>query len=99
LVEKMYFWPGDSAFFIGLGAVNDGTFVYTDAGYMQDVLFGGIFFLALKLSFLIFFLFFSFKRYPLFSTSVVFAILLFHFKGLFIYNNAQGMAAFYFIIF
>lgn len=99
LIELMYFWPGDSIFFFGLGAVNDGTFIYTDSGYMQDILFGGVFFVTIKLFFLAVLFFGFFKKYPVFITFVTFAILAFHFKGLFIYNNAQGMAAFYFIFF
>lgn len=99
LIEQMYFWPGDSIFLFGLGAVNDGTFTYTDGGYMQDILFGGVFFVAMKLLFLAVLFFSFFKKYPVFITFVAFAILAFHFKGLFLYNNAQGMAAFYFIFF
>lgn len=97
LIEQMYFWPGDSVFLFGLGAVNDGAFTYTDGGYMQDILFGGVFFLAMKLLFLAVLFFSFFKKYPVFITFVSFAILAFHFKGLFIYNKAQGMASFYFI--
>ncbi|WP_148863380.1 hypothetical protein [Marinobacter fonticola] len=99
LVNQMYFWPGDYAFLIGRGSVNDGTFIYTDAGYMQDVLFGGVLFLAIKLSLLLVFVLTFFKKSPFFVTLVVFAVLVFHFKGLFLYNNAQGMAAYYFTFF
>ena len=49
LIEKMYFWPGTDVFFYGKGFVNNGLFTYTDGGYMQDILFGGIFFLLLKM--------------------------------------------------
>lgn len=99
LLEKMYYWPGLSIFMFGMGAVNDGIFTYTDSGYMLDVLFGGVFFLIIKLLFLIVLIIKFFRKYPLFILSIVFATLLFHFKGAFFYNNAQGMAAFYFIYF
>jgi hypothetical protein len=99
LIQQMYFWPGDAVVLFGLGAVNDGTFVYTDAGYMQDILFGGVLFLLIKLSFIFYFSYSFISKYPLFVGLVVLSILAFHFKGLFLYNNAQGMAAFYFIFF
>lgn len=99
LIEKMYFWPGEFIFFFGRGAVNDGSFIYTDSGYMQDILFGGVLFLAIKLFFLMILVSRFFKDYPLFVTLVAFSVLAFHFKGAFIYSNAQGMAAFYFIYF
>jgi hypothetical protein len=95
----MYFWPGLETFLYGLGAVNDGTFVYTDAGYMQDILFGGILFLLAKLLFVVV-LFVVVSRVSLiFACFFTVAVLLFHMKGLFIYNNAQGMAAFYLTFF
>ena len=96
LIEQMYFWPGMNVFLFGKGFVNDGSFTYTDAGYMQDVIFGGVFFLLLKMAFLGVFVVSLFARYPLFTVIFSFAVLVFHFKGLFLYNNAQGMAAFYF---
>lgn len=99
LIEQMYFWPGTQVFFYGEGVVNSGSYIYTDAGYMQDILFGGIIFLLLKLSFLGVFVFSYIRLYPLFTLLISFSVLLFHFKGLFLYNNAQGMAAFYFIYF
>lgn len=99
LIQYMYFWPGEDVFIFGLGSVNDGTFVYTDAGYMQDILFGGILFLLIKLCFLLYFVYSFLSKHPLLVVLVVFSILIFHFKGLFLYNNAQGMAAFYFIFF
>lgn len=99
LINQMYFWPGDDVFLVGAGAANDGTHAYTDSGYMIDILFGGIFFLIIKLSFLIIFIT-SFIRFkPLFTIMFSLAILLFHFKGLFLYSNAQGMAVFYFTFF
>ena len=96
LIEKMYFWPSTDIFLYGKGFVNDGTFVYTDGGYMKDILFGGVCFVLLKLSFLGVFVFNLFRKYPLFTILFSFSILAFHFKGLFLYNNAQGMAVFYF---
>ncbi|WP_057830218.1 hypothetical protein [Colwellia sp. TT2012] len=99
LLSKMYFWPGTDVFFYGKGIINDGSNAYTDGGYMQDIIFGGVFFLLLKLYFLGVFTFSYLRTYPLFTLFVTFSVLLFHFKGLFLYNNAQGMAAFYFIYF
>lgn len=95
LLEEMYFWPGLEIFLVGQGVVNDGRFVYTDAGYMQDVLFGGMVFLLIKLSFVVIAFFAIRKRSLIFALLFSFVILLFHMKGLFVYNNAQGMAAFY----
>lgn len=99
LINQMYFWPGDEVFLIGTGAANDGKYTYTDSGYMIDILFGGIFFLIIKLSFLMIFIVKFIRFKPLFTIMFSLAILLFHFKGLFLYNNAQGMAAFYFTFF
>ncbi|MFB0583475.1 hypothetical protein MRM75_15640 [bacterium 19CA06SA08-2] len=99
LIKEMFFWPGEYVFLFGMGAVNDGAFVYTDSGYMQDILFGGIVFLLMKISFLAVFTKLIIKRHVYFCFSLIFATLLFHFKGLFFYNNAQGMAAFYFSFF
>lgn len=96
LIDQMYFWPGSSVFLIGMGSVNDGTYTFTDGGYMIDILFGGVFFLIIKLSFLLIFIVNFFKKYILFTVLFSLVVLLFHFKGLFLYNNAQGMAAFYF---
>lgn len=99
LIEHMYFWPETDVLFYGQGIVNDGSHVYTDGGYMNDVLFGGVLFLLLKLSFLGIFIISNFRFYPLFTFLVSFSVLAFHFKGVFLYNNAQGMAVFYFIYF
>lgn len=99
LINEMYFWPGEDVFFLGMGIVNNGVFKFTDGGYMQDILFGGILFMILKLSFLLVFFHYFFKRYPLFIILLATTVLIFHFKGLFLYNNAQGMAALYFISF
>jgi hypothetical protein len=99
LINEMYFWPGVDIFLYGKGFVNDGSFPYTDAGYMQDILFGGVIFLLLKLSFLGIFAYSLFRKFPLVTVLFCFAVLTFHFKGLFLYNNAQGMAAFFFIYF
>lgn len=95
LLGEMYFWPGFDIFLMGRGVVNDGVFVYTDAGYMQDLLFGGLLFLILKILFVVF-LFCEIKKVSLFF-SILFctSVLLFHMKGLFVYNNSHGMAVFY----
>tara|TARA_R110001592_G_scaffold133921_3_gene349413 strand:- start:2133 stop:3071 length:939 start_codon:yes stop_codon:yes gene_type:complete len=99
LVNEMYFYPGDKVLLFGFGSVNDGRFPYTDAGFMQDIIFGGILFLLVKMSFIAVFFFSLFKKYPFLVILVVLSVMAFHFKGLFIYNNAHGMAAFYFIFF
>lgn len=99
LLSEMYFWPGADIFFFGSGAVNDGAFVYTDAGYMQDVLFGGVFYLALKLLFVAIYFYAAQKISFGYSALFCISVLLFHIKGLFIFSNAQGMAIFYFSYF
>lgn len=99
LISKMYFWPGEKIFLVGMGAVNDGTFLYTDGGYMQDILFGGLLFLFAKMLFLFVLVFSFIRRNLLFVTLFSFSVLAFHFKGAFLYNNAQGMAALYFTYF
>lgn len=99
LVNEMYFWPGIEIFLIGMGFVNNGAFTYTDGGYMQDILFGGMVFLFFKMLYLIIFFSKFFKKYPLFTMFFIVSILIFNFKGLFVYNNAQGMAVFYFTCF
>lgn len=99
LISYMYFWPGEKIFLIGMGSVNDGTFLYTDGGYMQDILFGGVIFLASKMLFLLIIVFSFIKRNLLFVTLFSLSVLAFHFKGAFLYNNAQGMAALYFTYF
>ena len=96
LIDQMYFWPEGSVFLLGMGSVNDGTYTFTDGGYMIDILFGGVVFLVIKISFLMIFIVNFFKKHMLFTILFSVVILLFHFKGLFLYNNAQGMAAFYF---
>lgn len=99
LLSQMYFWPGLEIVLGGAGVVNDGSFVYTDSGYMQDILFGGVGFLLVKLSFVLVF-FVSFCRISvLYAILFCGSVLVFHAKGLFVYNNAQGMAVFYFAYF
>lgn len=95
LINEMYFWPGEKIFLWGDGYVNSGKFTYTDGGYMQDILFGGFLFLLVKLSFLFLFILRFFRRFPFFVMFISVALLAFHFKGLFFYNNAQGMSVFY----
>ncbi|MEX1663912.1 hypothetical protein [Zhongshania arctica] len=96
LIDSMYFWPGLSVMFIGEGVVNDGGFAYTDSGYMKDLLFGGLFFLIIKMCFLMVFVSRLLKFFPILVLIFASSVLVFHFKGQFIYNNAQGMAAFFF---
>lgn len=99
LINQMYFWPGWEIFAFGRGAANDGLFNYTDSGYMQDMLFGGVFFAALKFS-ITFLVVIKILRFSiLFALIVLVAVMIFQFKGLFVYNNAQGMAALYLLYF
>lgn len=95
LLNEMYFWPDMETLLFGAGAVNDGRFIYTDAGYMQDILFGGVMFLLIKLFFVL--VFFDCARRVSWVFAMLFcvSILIFHMKGLFLYNNAQGMAVYY----
>lgn len=99
LFGDMYFWPGMKIFLFGMGVVNDGTFPYTDSGYMQDILFGGVFFLLIKLSFVLVMFFRFFNSFPLYIMLFCGSVLAFHLKGLFVYNNAQGMAILYVVYF
>ena len=81
LLNEMYFWPGIDVFLAGRGWVNDGTYLYTDAGYMQDILFGGIFFLLIKISFVLVFFNSIGKKSVVFGALFCLSILLFHMKG------------------
>jgi hypothetical protein len=99
LLNEMYFWPGMGVVLRGSGFVNDGTFIYTDAGYMQDIMFGGVVFLFIKLLFVVIFFAAVSRVSFLFAFLFCASVLAFHFKGLFVYNNAQGMAIFYFTYF
>lgn len=99
LLNDMFFWPGEYIFFLGAGIVNDGSFNYTDSGFMQDILFGGIFFMLLKFAFPIYFSFKFFKYSPLFVLLFLLISFAFQIKGAFFVSNAQGMAIFYIIYF
>ncbi|MFT4693832.1 MAG: hypothetical protein ACI8TE_000730 [Francisella sp.] len=96
VIHKMYFWPGLDIFIYGTGYSHPGAFIYSDGGYMNDILFGGIVFAIVKISFLLMFFRAFFKSNKFIITIICVSILLFNFKGLFMYNNAQGMAIFYF---
>lgn len=79
--------------------MNNGAYPYTDAGYMQDILFGGLPFLILKLSLLLV-VFLAINKISLFfSFLFCISVLVFHFKGVFLYNNAQGMTVVYMVYF
>jgi hypothetical protein len=99
LLDKMYYWPGSQEFLLGTGYVNSGKYEYTDSGYMQDLLFGGVLFMLLKISIPVIFFVKFYKSAPVFVSLIVMVIFLFHLKGQFLYNNAQGMSIFYFIYF
>lgn len=99
IMNDMYFWPGLNIFLYGQGDTNNGVFTYTDSGYMKDILFGGIIFMLIKLTFVFVFFFKTYKKHFIFSFFFCISILIFQIKGAYIYNNAQGMAIFYFIYF
>lgn len=99
LLNKMYFWPGELVFLVGKGVSNDGTYTYTDGGFMLDIIFGGIIFMTMKIAFVFKILQKNIIAYPLFTLLLISCMLIFHIKGLFMYNNAQGMAAVYFVVF
>lgn len=99
LLKEMFFWPGENIFFLGSGFVNDGNFTYTDSGFMQDILFGGIFYAFLKFAFPLYFAFRFFKREPVFVLLFLGVAVAFQIKGAFFVSNAQGMAIFYLMYF
>jgi hypothetical protein len=99
LIEDMYFWPGDKYFLLGSGAVNDGRFDYTDSGFMQDIIFGGIFYSFLKFCFPIYFIIKFFKNEPLFVLFFLIVAIIFQAKGAYFINNSQGMTVFYLMFF
>lgn len=97
--KNMYYLPETMTLFFGDGRHNtsEGFYGETDVGYMRNILFGGIGFVFLIFSFLIIFIAKSLKFDWLFSSLIALSIIVFHGKGPYIYNNAQGMAIFYFI--
>lgn len=97
LLNQMHFWPGENIFLIGNGAINDGQFTYTDSGFMKDILYGGIVFAITKFIFAFYFFVKLYKKYFLLSFFTLISLIGFQMKGAFLYSNAQGMAAFYFI--
>ncbi|CAH9052923.1 hypothetical protein PSECIP111951_00716 [Pseudoalteromonas holothuriae] len=82
----------------GTGYVNNGLFAYTDSGFLKELLFGGIPYLLLKIS-LLGIIYFVFKVDKIFSFLLLLVVLVFNFKGQFIFNSSHGMAVFYFIVF
>lgn len=99
LLNEMFFWPGENIFFLGSGFVNNGRFVYTDSGFMQDILFGGVFYMLMKFSFPLYFAVRFFKNEPVFVLLFLGVAIAFQIKGAFFVNNAQGMAIFYLMYF
>lgn len=99
LLNEMFFWPGTNIFFLGSGVVNDGTFTYTDSGFMQDIVFGGVFYAFLKFAFPLYFVIRFFKREPVFMLLFLGVAVAFQIKGAFFVSNAQGMAIFYLMYF
>lgn len=99
LMNEMFFWPGEKIFFLGSGGVNDGNFAYTDSGFMQDILFGGVFYMLLKFAFPLYFSIRFFRNEPIFVMFFLSVAVAFQIKGPFFVNNAQGMAIFYLMYF
>ncbi|MBD3843606.1 MAG: hypothetical protein IE909_17355 [Campylobacterales bacterium] len=99
LIGEMYFWPGDNVFFIGSGFVNNGDFAYTDSGYMKDILFGGVFYLLSKLLILFYIIYRFIKVSPLLAFLIFIVVIVFNFKGQFLFNNSTGMAVLYSVFF
>jgi hypothetical protein len=99
LLDEMYFWPGVMIFFFGSGSANNGLFPYTDSGFMQDILSGGVFYMLLNICFPTFFVLKFFKNEPVFSLLFLGVAVLFQMKGSFFISNAQGMAIFYIMYF
>lgn len=97
LFRDMYFLPDMETLIIGDGKHNvpGGFYGGSDAGYMRNILFGGIPYLFLLLLFPVSLAAKIVKVSVPFSFVVLLSILAFHAKGSFIYNNAQGMAVFY----
>lgn len=95
LLSEMIFFPGVQVFLFGSGVVNDGSFAYTDSGFMQDILFGGVILAVLKFLFPLYFAFRMARKFPLFSAILILLFGLFQLKGAFFLSNAQGMAIFY----
>lgn len=99
LLSEMIFFPGNHVFLFGSGVVNNGSFAYTDSGFMQDILFGGIALAILKFLFPLYFVFRMARKFPLFSAVLIVLFCLFQLKGAFFLSNAQGMAIFYVLFF
>lgn len=99
LLNEMFFWPGEDIFFFGSGFINNGTFAYTDSGFMQDILFGGVIYAFLKFAFPLYFAFRFIKNEPVFVLLFLGVAVAFQIKGAFFVSNAQGMAIFYLMYF
>lgn len=99
LLNEMFFWPGEKIFLFGSGFVNSGRFTYTDSGFVQDVLFGGVLYMLLKFLFPLYFVVRFFKNEPVFMLLFLCVAVAFQIKGAFFVSNAQGMAIFYLMYF
>lgn len=99
LLNEMFYWPGEKIFLMGSGFVNNGRFEYTDSGFMQDILFGGILYMILKFLFPIYFVVKFFKVEPIFVLLFLGVAIAYQLKGAFFVNNAQGMVIFYIMYF
>ncbi len=99
LVHNMYFLPSAQTLLFGDGFHSsvDGLFYGgTDAGYMRNILLGGLVYVFLIFLFPICW-FVKLRQVSFFfAVASVVVMSLFHFKGSFYFNNAQGMAVFYF---
>ena len=98
LLQDMYFVPDLNTLVFGDGKYGLSGEVYyggSDVGYMRNLFFGGVPYVALLLGFPLLLLLEARKHKAMLCFGSVIIICAFHAKGAFIYNNAQGMAVFY----
>lgn len=98
LLQDMYFFPDLSTFIFGDGKYGLSGEVYyggSDVGYMRNLFFGGVLYVALLLAFPMLLLLEARRHKAILCFGSVILICAFHAKGAFIYNNAQGMSVFY----
>lgn len=99
VLNEMFFWPGGEIFFLGSGFADSAAFTYSDSGFMQDILFGGILFMLVKFAFPLYFAARFFRKDPVFVMLFLGVAITYQMKGAFFTNNAQGMAIFYIMYF
>lgn len=92
-LASMYFMPGELTLLFGDGQYSNGNLYYmnTDAGYMRNILFGGIPILLLTISTVL--ILATISKNLFFSLLIVPLTFILHSKGVFIINNPTGNAA------